>query len=165
MLVNTAHFCALSSHPDFLRWLAETDRGLYNDLVAHLQAGKGCKANTDKMLGVLGALTATQPGEQRLFALLREKFPQALARRVESPREMPIFGFYDPTLVTLPRRIILESAREAEFFLASQTVGEFAVVGGRAYVEYLPPELAHLVGAIPDQNWLVRVWKSTQQQS
>lgn len=164
-MINVAYFCTLSSNTGFLRWLSETNRGLYDNLTEFLKTSKGCKANTDKMLEVLGALTTTQGGENRLFVFLRENFPQALAKAQEQPRDVPVFGFYDPTLVTLPRRMVLRSVREAEAFLAMQAVGEFVIVDGRAYVEYLPAELVHLVGSIPDHNWLVRVWKSTQRQS
>lgn len=138
---------------------------MYDDLRTHAASNSGCKANSEKMISILGTITKSSGGEARLLGFLREKFPQAIVHHQATVKEVPIFGFYDPTLLTLPRRIIMSTQKQAEAFLARQAVGEFVVVDGKAYVEYLPLELLYLVAAIPDGNWLVRVWKSTQRQS
>lgn len=166
MLVNTAHFCSLSSNPQFLSWLRQFAKDIHDDLVEHKRRSNSCQANTTKMVLVLEQIVKRDGGETALVDFLRQTFPHILTvtptptQPASQPGRQHVFDHYDPTLLTLPRRIILDSDDAARRFLADKPIGEYVVVDGKAYVEYLPTELAHLESKIPRENWQVRTWRA-----
>lgn len=161
MPISPNHFCALSTAPAFLAWLNDFAPDIRENLVAHLATSRSCKANAQKMIWVLNELKKRHGGEEAIVAFLQRSFPHALMKEPSKPPDgVPVFGYFDGSLLTIPRRAILASEAEAKKFLSDKPVGEYVVVDGTAYVEYLTPTLMPLVGSIPAENWLVRAWKS-----
>lgn len=160
MLVNTGHFCALSTNPQFLGWLQKFASDVYTSLVEHGRKSSGCSANTQKMLWVLDTISKRPGGEDSLALFLRDKFPHVIVVPKAAIKQSIVFDHYDPTLLTIPRRLILDSEDAARRFLADKPVGEYVVVEERAYIEYLPIELAGLLSQIPAENWRVRAWRA-----
>lgn len=161
MLVNTLHFCGLSTDPKFLTWLRGTAEDIFQSLMEHTRAAHGCTANARKMIWVLDQLVKRPGLEESLAGFLREHFPHVISTpKVSVDRSTPVFDHYDPALLTLPRRLILDSEEAAVQFLRDK-VGEYVVVDGRAYVEFLPADLAGLASQIPAANWQTRAWRAS----
>lgn len=170
--INTSYFCTLSTAPRMLSWLAAAAPDLHGDLVAHARGGHGCAANAAKMIWLLDELAKREGAIASLHSMLAVHFPQALGRpAAPAPlashgrpvlRRVPVFGHFDPLVLTIPRRAIVGSEAEARALLAGKPEGEYEMVDGHAYVEYLTPEMAGLAAQVPAANWLVRVWRANR---
>ncbi len=161
MLINTTYFCALSTAPPFLEWLKAFDDGLYAALVAHAQTAPSCRANTEKMIWMLGEIQKRPDGEQRLESFLQSSFPYVLTipshtPAVASGRQVtPVFGNYDPSLLTIPMRKIFDNDDDAVKFVHDKAAWEKIIVDNKVYVEYVPQNLAHMIPSIPAANWKI----------
>jgi len=179
-MIDQRQFCALSSSAKFRDWLAETDRGLFDDLIDHLKKGFGCKANKEKMKQIFDRIRADADKLVSLNTWIENVYPGAL--RSDPNRTLHISGSagdlhgifpdYSPTLHTLPRRVII-SLRDAirnrmdlmgfvAEFCARQAYCDYIVTSDRAYVEYLPPKLSDMVDKIPDKNWRIPSFRMKQ---
>lgn len=78
MELNKNQFCTLSSSASFLSWLKGFSRGLYDGLLTHLKTGKGCGANTQKMLKILGKIMRSEEGPTKLQAFLVKNYPHII---------------------------------------------------------------------------------------
>ncbi len=172
MRLHINQFCFLSTAPAWLAWLHEFSPQLYADFVEHLRRKPSCRANGEKMLEMLRVITAAPAGEERLEIFLKHTFPHVLIDDQPAPVRTrpaargPVFAHYDPNLVTIPRRrVLIGTGQDLEqavlAFLADKVEGDYVLVDGTAYIEYLPKELAHLVGKVPEANWLVRRYRQT----
>lgn len=164
MKINPTYFCSLSSSTSFLSWLKNHNGELYQQLIVELRESKGCTQNATIMLRILNKLNDAAESRILLYDFLREKYPHIIIND-NSNIEVPVFGYYDPTLLTIPRRVILSSEDEAISFLSSKADGDYVVVENKVYVEFIPLDLIYLISAVPNKNWLVRVWKSNQRQN
>ena len=174
MRLRLDQFCYLATSPAWLAWLHDLSSDLYSDFADHLRHKASCRANADKMLEMLRRITAVAGQEDKLEAFLRQTFPHVLIddrpqpTAPASPRPaQPVFPHYDPNLITIPRRRVLSGAGAAleqavATFLADKVEGDFVIVNNLAYIEYLPRELDHLVGRVPEANWLVRRYRLAQ---
>lgn len=172
MLLKSDLFCGLSSAPAWLSWLRGFASDLHNELVTHLREKPGCRNNRRKMMDVLKKISTRPNGSAELETFLRKHFPQVIkndpgglpVREVEE--DIPVFGHYDPSLLTLPRRVILAEKDEAKLlelvktFLIDKSDSDYVIIGTRAYVEYMPLHLAKLVKQIPAKNWLTTQYKA-----
>jgi hypothetical protein len=162
----------LATAQPWLAWLRTFSAPLYEELIKHMRDKPGCKHNREKMLDILKKISLTPGGTVKLEQFLRQSFPNVLK---DDPGnlpvrdligEVPVFGHYDPSLMTIPRRIILVNKDQAALlnliqkFMVDKAEGDYVVVGSRAYVEYLPQDLEYLKTQIPAQNWLTRKWKN-----
>ncbi len=158
MLLNTIHFCGLSSDPKFLTWIRGVALDIHDNLAGHTRESSGCTANTRKMLWVLDQLVRRPGLESSLISFLRENHPHVITEAPTANKSTPVFDHYDPTLLTIPRRLILDNEGMAQQFL-HEKVGEYVMVDDKAYIEYLPKELAGLLPQIPNENWQTRAWR------
>jgi len=165
----------LSTATAWQSWLRKHHPTLYADQLEQMRAKPGCKQNRLKMLEILRKITADPISSDVLEDFLRHNFPYIIKEEPDDEivmdlvRDIPVFGYYDPALATIPRRIILSDKEPSKLedlvqrFLVDKAAGDYVVVGHRAYVEYLPPSLGHLAAQTPDKNWLVKVWRAEHQ--
>lgn len=170
MFVNTSQFCSLATAPKFLSWLKGTSADAHADLLDHLRKHSSCRANTQKMLTVLDSITRLSDGEQKLTAFLRQHFPHVLTSdallKYDNNQDNGIFDHYDPDLLTIPRRIIMDGdnlKERIEAFAKDKAMVDYVIIEGRAYIEYLTQDLISIAASIPADNWHVRRWRKDNQ--
>jgi len=175
MIVNPSQFCALSTSDVFLRWLYDVDKKIHIDLIEHLRGGNGCKSNRNKMVQILKDLQ-NKGWEDRLTTFLRRNYPSVLKSEIvddyNSLNIHGVFEYYDPTLATFPRRLIITDADTGHItlksavinFCAQQAYCDHIFLDDRAYIEYLPPEFATLKDQIPAKNWQVVLYRRKNRQ-
>jgi hypothetical protein len=168
MKINSNEFCHLAKSEVFLVWLRNIASDLHTDLVNHLKVGKGCAANKAKMLDTLRVLVDRKL-EAVLEQFLQQKFPAILIDNnsgVVAPRKVEnkhrVFSYYDPSLITFPRRIIMVGNnihKRLQDFCAKQFYCEHVIIEDYAYIEYVSNEKAEYKSSIPEKNWQIRMFK------
>jgi len=170
MRVKTALFCSLSTSVDFQTWLYNFDDSLYKSFMTDLREAKGCEQNKNIMMQILNKIEALQGGSQ-LESFLLDKYPHI----VDAPGEViandkhQVFDDYVPGVLTYPRREIIKNHgdldRQIQRFLASKIAGDYIIVDGVAYVEYLLPGEEELLSQIPTTKWKVKEYRARKDKS
>lgn len=160
--IKETEFCALASDQRWLSWLSGIRPDLYQQLYDHLRSAPTCKANRLKMKSILSALQARHSAE--LVQFLESTVPHVLDGHTlvarPSDDKYGIFEFYDPEMLTLPRRQVLSGSGDlgivAKVWGRDKAYFEFLVHSDRVYIEYLPIEFASFKDKIPAGNWVLR---------
>ncbi len=155
MTIDKANFCGLSTNSIFMSWLESNFPILAQDLRAHLSRSNSCTENAQKMIGLLATLESNQESFVMLREFLVSKFPGIIVNN--------IFPNFQPNLLTLPRRVILNGTDcevQAAKFVADKPLAETIRIGNSVYIEYLTSRLVKYSGSIPESSWLIRQWKS-----
>lgn len=154
MQINIRSFCSLSHDASLHSWLHGFDAQLYLDFVHRLRSAKGCTQNAAVMKEVLDIVTQREGGEASLIEYLTKNHPEALGSE-------HIFENFKLKHATLPRRKVLNSG-DLEAFLVDKLEYEVQESEGKVYVEYLCEADRAYVGRVPDENWLIRGFRSSQ---
>lgn len=170
--IKVDKFCSLSTSPSWQAWLYHFDAGLYRRFRTQLQESKGCNQNREIMTDLLKEVEQREGGTEKVFDFLTKHYPHMLVKdgQVQPPADPkvaggPVFGYFNPDLLTYPRRVILEGGDERELtrrakeFLVDKLKGDFVVVGGRAYVEFLSRVDVAVVEQVPAKNWMIAEWR------
>lgn len=173
--INSKEFCYLAKSELFLVWLKNLDSDIYTSLIDFLKGGHGCSENRDKMYAILQAITKKRQWAISLEAFLTKHFPAMIIDDTKPAGAIPkrgvwkeidnkhkVFTYYDPSLATLPRRIIFSDGdlqKEVRDFCAKQFYCEWLVIDDRAYVEYIPHNISSYKPNIPEKNWQIRAYK------
>lgn len=180
-MINQSQFCALASSEKFRDWLKDEVPELQEELVEYLKKGFGCKANREKMKQIFDRIRVDEKKYASLETWMKKVYPGLLddqdPNRVlrisgTAKDQHGIFPDYSPTLRTLPRRVII-SLQDAlrnrmdlvsfvAMFCMRQAYCDYVLTGDRAYVEYMPPNLEHIVEKIPDKNWRIPAFRVKQ---
>jgi hypothetical protein len=83
MKLNKAQFCNLSTSKGFLIWLKNFSPKLFNNLTNHLRKGKGCGANSQKMLEILDKIMRNDAGTHQLREFLELKYPYIIKSKLK----------------------------------------------------------------------------------
>lgn len=178
MKINSAEFCHLSSSTSFQKWLHTINYDLYKDLLTHLHKGENCASNRAKMVGLLKKLLRDNNTRKQLQSYLRATYPHMIseddppvvATNYNSYDKHNVFEHYDPSLLTFPRRLILTELEAQQSgvslqrlvfnYCSMQAYCDHIIIDGRAYIEFLPPDLGELKDQIPAKNWQVQSYRT-----
>lgn len=171
--INSNEFCYLAKSEIFLTWLKSLNADLHTDLIRFLMSGNGCAENRAKMYEVLQVIVKNRQWALSLESFLLKHFPamivgdkasaaapRRLTKEVENKHN--VFTYYDPSLTTFPRRIILSGddlRKKVGDFCARQFYCEWIIIEDRAYVEYIQPDASIQKSDIPEKNWQIRAFK------
>ena len=176
MRIRIEQFCNLSTNNAFQSWLYKYDGDLYQDLVNHLRASRGCAHNREKMVDLVGKIEARPGGRSAVMEFLRTSFPAMLEMDEGiTPPEAPITTndsdvpfVFNGVQLTFPRRIILQHANlgvlqeNVRNFVTGKLRVEYVIIGNKAYIEYVPVSHARVLGQIPEKNWRVVEFKKNR---
>lgn len=140
--------------------------------MGQIQQSRGCNQNRDIMIELLREIEK-EGGTDKLFGFLQAHYPHMLVGEDAPPPRVkmvddPIFPYFNPALLTYPRRRIIEGEnlkQRVQEFLLDKGTCDYAIVGDRAYVEYLDRKDAAIIDKIPLRNWLIAQWRSRQSTS
>lgn len=154
MKLKIDKFCGIANSNEWQKWLYDTYREKYHDLVNHLRTSTGCRSNADKMRSILEEIIKAD-GTAELYEFLLEVFPNV----VEIDE---IFPHYDPDLYTIPHRKIFRGRNDLkklmqEFLADKHEKYEMLVIGEKGYLEYLDRHFDH--NKIPEDKWLIAAFK------
>ena len=172
MLVKVDQFCSLSTSPSWQAWLYHTDTVLYRKFIKRLQESKGCSQNRDLMIDILKELDKLPDGAEKLNNFLTKHYPHMIENSekqfnddiLHSNFDNTVFEYYNPNLLTYPRRIIFTGDQRS----LRQTIKEFVldkikydsiIISNTAYIEYLIAEDSLIVDKIPDSNWRIPAYR------
>lgn len=178
MNIKADQFCGLSTSPTWQAWLYKFSPELYSELATHLRTSKGCGANRDKMMDLMAKIRTMPTGPDSLLGFLQTSYPHMIDKSPAITATEPArpsgasvpFEHYDPKLLTFPRRLVLGDTdlpalhRKVRSFLSDKVRSDWAIVGNRAYIEFVPSEHARIAANIPEKNWLVTKWKRENRQ-
>lgn len=173
MDIDSNQFCYLSTSESFLGWLYRYAPALHTQLIQHLKQGKGCASNRQKMLDILSQIKKEEKLSLQLASFIQENYPhliknddqQSFRHVADRLNRHNVFGYYDPSLNTFPRRLILTQQpdtgleRDVLDFCSQHGYCEHLILEDRAYIEYLPPEYIQLKDQIPEENWEIRAYR------
>lgn len=173
MRVIASKFCSLSTSPSWQAWLFHFDQSLYRRFMQRLQGSRGCNQNHDIMVEFLKELEKMPGGAEKLFEFLEKHYPHMIVRDSSAQKPWsepkrsvdPVFPQFNPNVLTYPRRQILDGedlVRRIQEFMLDKIKGDFVIVDGKAYIEFLERVDASLVDKIPLRNWLIASWRSRQ---
>jgi hypothetical protein len=172
-MIDQDQFCSLAASDKFRLWLKNTDPDLHAGLIEHLRKGLGCKSNKEKMKSIFDKIKRDDEKLVELNEWIKDVYPSLLVYDPKKPLRLRannedihgVFPDYDPTLPTIPRRVIItvHDAVRNEMdlrgligaFCTKQAYCDYFTTGDRAYIEYLPKELAGYVNKIPDANLML----------
>lgn len=170
--IKQNEFCFLAKSELFLTWLKGIDEAVYADLVKFLMEGHTCGDNRLKMIEILKYIQKNQQWAKSLEEFITKNYPamivddsnenksRVISRAIDNKHR--VFSYYDPTLATFPRRIILSGndlQKQVRDFCSKQFYYESIVVEDRAYIEYVPQGISDLIKDIPEKNWQIRAYK------
>lgn len=131
--IKTSAFCGLSRSEDFQNWLEVTAQDLYEDLLTVVEAAKGCRANSNKMMDIYFELN-DRGLEPHLITFLKRRFPwvikesklppspqlnfqkektdqiirrAAITKDWQSVNKHHVFQSYRPDILSFPQKMIL----------------------------------------------------------
>lgn len=159
-------FCGLSTSPSWQAWLFHHSSELYRRFIGQIQQSRGCNQNRDIMIELLREVEK-EGGTDKLFEFLQAHYPHMLVNEDTLPVKVktaddPIFPYFNPALLTYPRRRIIEGAdlkKKVQEFLLDKGTCDYVIVGGRAYIEYLDRKDAAIVDKIPAKSWKIAAWR------
>lgn len=162
MKIKSKQFCYLSTSPSFVNWLNVNAVSEYNYLLEEQAKKASCGHNTRIMHTILSRLAKTKSKELLIF--LQEHYPYVLedtkikddALINKDLSNSKVFGLYDPTILTFPRRAIVS---DLEKFVEGKLIYDYVELDGLFHVEYLNYTDKNLVNSIPDDNWLTKRFK------
>jgi hypothetical protein len=171
--VRVDKFCSLATSPSWQAWLFHLDHDLYRRFIKKLQQSRGCSHNRDLMVEILKEIDKIDSGGPQLIEFLTKHYPTMLVTDDSQPRLIrqdqheSIFDYYNPHILTYPRRMILigtptDLKQRVQEFLLDKIQTDFVIVGDRAYIEYLKAEDASIKDQIPTKNWQVAAWRLRQ---
>ncbi len=173
MQVKINKFCALATSPSWQAWLFHFNQGLYQKFFNKLQVSRGCNQNRDLMIELLKEIELVPGGTESILTFLQKHYPSVLNNGIAQPsvvRTSPatnkVFEYYNPNLLTYPRRLVIEHGeveRLAIEFIRDKIRSDFVIVDGKAYIEYLLASDEPIKDKIPTDNWVIRRWRSRNQ--
>ncbi len=178
MEIKVDQFCSLATSPSWQAWLYHFDPEMYKSFIVKLQASRGCSQNRDIMTETLLDIQRRENGEEQLKAYISSNYPHMIVQTLpESPivRSTPkvvhksqsqdkVFAFYNPKLLTYPRRMIFNSndgnlKKQITEFTLDKIKHDFIIVDDVGYVEYLNKEDIAIIGKIPQSNWQIAAYR------
>lgn len=173
MKIKVDKFCSLATSPSWQAWLYHFEAPLFRKFRAQLQESRGCTQNKDLMVDLLREIEQRPGGTEKVAEFLNKHYPHMLLKEDGDDQPQaeavhkggPVFPYYNPDLLTFPRRVILEGGddraltRRAREFLVDKLKGDFVVLEGRVYIEFLTQKDAALVDQIPASNWQIAAWR------
>jgi len=166
MRVKVEQFCSLATSPSWQAWLYHFNAELYRRFIKRLQESRGCNQNRDLMTEILREID-TSGGSDALGTFLSKHYPhmiEGLERIQPIQSSGSVFEYYNPNILTYPRRIIftgdLRSLRHTiNEFVLDKIKHDSIIVGNTAYIEYLTSDDSAIVDKIPDQNWQIPAYR------
>lgn len=170
MRLKVDQFCTLATSPSWQAWLYQFDSSMYKHFVAKLQSSKGCSHNKDLMINLLRQIEAVN-GTDRLYSFISKNYAhmiiddgQSEEVPVKSSNTQQIFDYYNPQLLTYPRRIIFEGderslRKKINEFVLDKIKYDSIIQNGKGYVEYLTQEDRSILNQVPAKNWQIAVYR------
>lgn len=163
--IKVNKFCSLSTSPSWQAWLFHFSAELYRKFMGQIQQSRGCNQNRDIMIELLKEIDRIG-GTDKLLVFLHAHYPHMLVDS-ESPSakigiDDQIFPYFNPALMTYPRRRIIEGAdlkQRVQEFLLDKLQSDYVIVGDRAYIEYLDRKDAEIAKMVPIKSWKISVWR------
>lgn len=165
MNLRISKFCSIATSATWHTWLFSIDRAIYQRFIKRLHISKGCSQNNDIMLDILKDLKASGYYDQ-LMDYLNNQHPDIVIKPnivTKTLSEDPIFGYYNPSLITYPRRIILSGSdleSVAKSFVSDKLAFEYIIFNNRAYIEFLLNIDENIMMKLPPENWKIRAFKN-----
>ncbi len=174
MKIKVDKFCSLSTSPSWQAWLFHFDVAIYRRFMRQLQESRGCNQNRDIMVELLKEVEKVPEGVEKLFGFLEKHYPHMIVREASAQRPEPkkqtqpvgpVFQQFNPNILTYPRRQILDGddlKQRVQEFMLDKIKGDFVIVDGKAYVEFLERVDVPLAEKIPAKNWQIAAWRLRQ---
>lgn len=168
LTVKVEQFCSLATSPSWQAWLYHFNADLFRRFIKRLQESRGCSQNRDLMVEILGEIDKAN-GSDELSLFLTKHYPHMIdgnkaVRQPAQPHSDKVFEYYNPNVLTYPRRIIFTGDQRS----LKKTINEFIldkikhdsiIVGNKAYIEYLIADDAAIVDKIPNSNWMIPAYR------
>lgn len=153
--INRHYFCRLANSPEWRAWLQNNHSTIFKSFASSMGHGRSCAESQLIMVSILDKISENPDAENQLVAYLKEHFPAAIDNDyLCTPDPNNIFPNYNPSLLTLPMRRIVDG--DATEFINQQAYCETYTYNGLTYIEYIPKHLMQLKDTIPLSNWLIR---------
>lgn len=176
--IKTSAFCGLSRSDDWQNWLKVVASDLHQDLLSVVSAGKGCRANTNKMMDIYFELNK-RGLEPQLITFLKRRFPwivkdteqvqpqrvlKPIAKKTQLVEQQPrdwnalnkhnVFMLYRPDILSFPQKLIIvdEPALiygRVQAFIKNKLAVDYIIVENYAYIEYFDAKYAAVIDKIP----------------
>lgn len=172
MKLRVDKFCSLATSPSWQAWLYRFDASLYREFIVKLQSAKGCSGNKEIMLELLKRIEAMDGGADKLEAFISKNYAHMMITDDATPRPVPVqsqtvqqvFQYYNPNLLTYPRRIVFEGderslAKTINEFVLDKIKYDSLILNGKAYVEYLTQADRLIINSIPVTNWQIAAYR------
>lgn len=167
MRVKVEQFCSLATSPSWQAWLYHFNVDLYRRFIKRLQESRGCSQNRGLMTEVLQEIDKAGGGTA-LGTFLSQHYPHMIDEpgQVRKPPAQitDVFEYYNPNIMTYPRRIIFTGdartlKRTVNAFVLDKIKHDSIIIGNTAYVEYLTADDAAVADKIPNQNWQIPAYR------
>lgn len=173
--IKTSSFCGLSRSKDWQAWLKEEAPDLLNSLMTTIDAGTGCRANSNKMMEIYFELQKRNKSKQ-LETFLQRRFPWLIKNPSSKPKrpqkhtppvitqtnnqdwdslnKHKVFASYRPDILSFPRKLIIIDNPDKLFnrvqrFIVNKLSTDYLIIDNYAYIEYFEPKDAGIIDKIP----------------
>ena len=168
MKIKVDQFCSLSTSPTWTEWLRRYDLSIAERFAKKMNSSQGCARNREIMEETLDEIEATG-GTNKLVEFISVNYPYMVddgpVRAAAVVRKnVPVFGYYNPGILTYPRRIIIKPEgrdlrRAVQEFIFDKLKHDSIIVDNVAYIEYLTHADADVLNKIPSSNWKIAEYR------
>lgn len=192
MKLNTTAFCSISRSQDWQEWLSVQAPDLHKELLETVKAGKGCRANSNKMMDIYFELL--QRGMQsKLEEFIKRRFPYVIEQDipitpvhtppvVSKPKPLAVdklnydemnkhkvFNPYRPHLLTFPQKLIIidepnKIQGRVREFIRDKLAVDYIIIENYAYIEYFESRYASVIDKVPMHKRELNIYRRRLEQ-
>jgi len=170
-MLKVEQFCTLATSPSWQAWLYHYDQNGYKKFIKQLREARGCSQNTEIMKELLDEIRK-QGGTDKLMEFIRSQYPHMIKSDTvekQSVSSDEVFEYYNPMILSYPRRIIFEGSRKnleekIVGFVGDKIKYDSIIVGDKAYIEYLTTSDENIIDKVPEKNWQIKTYKRAKGQ-
>lgn len=136
MKINVTKLCNISSEHHFLTFIYRINAEIYDNYRREIAKSSGCTQNKKIVASLLNTIISMGKGPE-LESFIVSNYPECISGFVNS-----IFPDYDPKILTIPHRVIIEPSKLLKY--ADKPVYKHLTIDGVTYIEYLNAHEAEL---------------------
>ena len=143
----TVMFCTLLHNKDWHTWLNFYDNDIYDEVLKsqRMNCANG-KIFVNKILNKI----YDKGGKDDFMAFAIRAMP-AMIRKMTKNIDNPVFPFYNPHVLSFPRRLIIKGnnlKNKVEDFIRDKCGVDYLIIGDSAYVEYFDYQHKDMISKI-----------------
>ena len=144
-------FCALLHNKDWHKWLSFYDNDMHDKVLKSQRMN--CANSKVLVSNILNNIYKN--GSKDDFMAFAIRAMPAMIRRVTKNMDNPVFPFYNPHILSFPRRLIIKGNNlksKVDEFVRDKCGVDYLIIGDSAYIEYFDYQHKDMISKIGPED-------------